>query len=133
MTDIEQNRALAKRLYAGFATGDLPAVLSTMAADIEWTEAEGYPYAGTFIGPDAVVEAVFVKLATEWEGYQAIPERLIAEKDTVVALGHYSGKFLATGKSFRAPFVHVWTVRDGKLATFVQHTDTAVVQRALQA
>ncbi len=133
MTDIEQNRALAKRLYAGFATGDLPAVLSTMAADIEWTEAEGYPYAGTFIGPDAVVEAVFVKLATEWEGYQAIPERLIAEKDTVVVLGHYSGKFLATGKSFRAPFVHVWTVRDGKLATFVQHTDTAVVQRALQA
>lgn len=133
MTDIEQNRDLAERLYKGFAAGDVPAVLSTMAPDIKWTEAEGYPYAGTFIGPDAVVEAVFVKLATEWEGYQAVPDQLVAEGDTVVALGHYSGTYRATGKSFRAPFVHVWTVRDGKFVKFVQHTDTVVVQRALQA
>ncbi|WP_313665006.1 nuclear transport factor 2 family protein [Shinella sp.] len=133
MTDMEQNRALAQRLYAGFAAGDVPAVLSTMATDIEWTEAEGYPYAGTFIGPDAVVEAVFVKLATEWEGYQAVPDQFVAEKDTVVALGHYSGTYRATGRSFRAPFAHVWTVRDGKLSKFVQYTDTVVVQRALEA
>ncbi|WP_312418410.1 nuclear transport factor 2 family protein [Shinella sp.] len=133
MTDMEQNRALAQPLYAGFAAGDVPAVLSTMATDIEWTEAEGYPYAGTFIGPDAVVEAVFVKLATEWEGYQAVPDQFVAEKDTVVALGHYSGTYRATGRSFRAPFAHVWTVRDGKLSKFVQYTDTVVVQRALEA
>lgn len=133
MIDIEQHRALAQRLYAGFATGDLPAILSTLAADIEWTEAEGYPYAGTFIGPDAVAEAVFVKLATEWEEYQAVPEQFVAEGDTVAALGHYSGTYRATGKGFRAPFVHVWTVRNGKFAKFVQHTDTVVVQRALQA
>lgn len=131
MSDIEKNRSLAERLYSGFATGDLPKVLSTMAADIEWTEAEGYPYAGTFIGPDAIVEAVFVKLATEWEGYQAIPEQFVAEGDTVVALGHYSGTYKATNKSFHAPFVHVWTVRDDKFVKFVQHTDTVVVQRAL--
>lgn len=133
MTDIEHNRALAQKLYDGFAESDLPKVLSTMASDIEWTEAEGYPYAGTYEGPDAVVAAVFLKLATEWADYKAIPEQLIAEGDIVVALGHYSGRYLATGKSFRAPFVHVWTVRDGKLVRFVQHTDTVVVQRALAA
>jgi len=133
MNNIDQNRALVQKLYAGFATGDLPAVLSTMASDIEWTEAEGYPYAGTYVGPDAVVQAVFAKLATEWEGYQAVPDSYVAEGDMVVALGHYSGRYNKTGKSFRAPFVHVWTVRDGKLARFVQYTDTVVVQRALEA
>lgn len=133
MTDLEYNRGLAQKLYDGFAANDVPKVLSTMASDIEWTEAEGYPYAGTYIGPDAVVAAVFVRLATEWEDYQAVPDRLIAEGDTVIALGHYGGRYIATGKSFRTPFVHVWAVRDGKLAKFVQHTDTAVVQRALQS
>lgn len=132
MSTIEHNRALVQQLYAGFAAGDVPAVLSTMAPDIEWTEAEGYPYAGTYVGHDAVVEAVFARLATEWEGYKAEPDSYVAEGDTVVALGHYSGQYNETGKSFRAPFVHVWTVRDGKLATFVQHTDTVVVQRALE-
>ncbi|GHD19601.1 nuclear transport factor 2 family protein [Tianweitania populi] len=133
MSNIEQNRALVQKLYAGFAAGDLPAVLSTMASDIEWTEAEGYPYAGTFVGHDAVVQSVFAKLMTEWEGYQAVPDSTVAEGDTVVALGHYSGRYSNTGKSFRAPFVHVWTVRDNKLARFIQHTDTAIVQRALEA
>lgn len=133
MPDIERNRGLAQKLYDGFAEGDLSKVLSTMAPDIEWTEAEGYPYAGTYVGPDAIVAAVFARLATEWADYKAIPDRLIAEGDSVIVLGHYSGRYLATDKSFRAPFVHVWTVRDGKLARFVQHTDTVVVQRALAA
>lgn len=133
MTDIENNKSLVQELYAGFAAGDVPAVLGTMATDIEWTEAEGYPYAGTYVGHDAVVQNVFAKLATEWEGYKAEPNTLVAEGETVVALGHYSGRYNQTGKSFRTPFVHVWTVRDGKLANFVQHTDTVVVQRALTA
>ncbi len=34
-----------QRLYAGFASGDLPAILAGMSPEIEWTEAEGYPYA----------------------------------------------------------------------------------------
>ena len=133
MTAIEKNRSVVEALYAGFATGDLPAVLATMSPEIEWTEAEGYPYAGTFTGPDAVVQAVFARLATEWEGYQAVPDSYVSEGDTVVALGHYSGRYKETGKSFRAPFVHVWTVRDGKLVKFVQYTDTVLVQRAVQA
>ncbi len=133
MSTIEQNRALVEQLYAGFASGDLPAVLATMAPDIEWTEAEGYPYAGTYVGQDAVVQSVFARLATEWEGYRAVPDSYVAEGDTVVALGHYSGRYNKTGKGFRAPFVHVWTARNGALVKFVQHTDTAIVQRALEA
>ncbi|WP_313015285.1 nuclear transport factor 2 family protein [Brevundimonas sp.] len=131
MNDIDQNRAVVARLYEGFATGDMPMILSILEPGIIWTEAEGFPYAGTYEGADAVVAGVFVRLATEWEGYQAIPERYVAEGDTVVALGHYSGRYLQTKKRFRAPFVHVWTVSAGKLVRFVQHTDTAVVQSAL--
>jgi len=50
----------------------------------------------------------------------------VSEGDMVVALGDYSGTFKATGKSFTAPFAHVWQFRDGKLMAFHQHTDTFV-------
>lgn len=120
-------------LYKAFARGDVPAVLGALAPDVRWTEAEGFPYAGTYVGPDAIVQGVFMRLGTEWDGYSVVPQEYVASGETVVALGEYSGTYKATGKSFRAPFVHVWKFAGGKVATFVQHTDTAVVQRALQA
>jgi hypothetical protein len=120
-------------LYAAFARGDIGAVLGAMAPDISWTDAEGFPYGGTYIGPEAVLQNVFARLGAEWNGYAAEPHELVAEGDTVVAIGDYSGTYKATGKSFRAPFAHVWKFADGKIAKFNQHTDTAVVQRALTA
>ena len=119
-------------LYAAFARGDVPTVLAALAPDISWTEAEGFPYGGTYVGHEAVLQNVFAKLGSEWDGYAAVPNELIANADTVVALGEYSGTYKATGKSFRAPFVHVWKFSGDRVISFRQHTDTAVVQRALQ-
>ena len=119
-------------LYAAFARGDVPAVLGALAPDMRWTEAEGFPYGGTYVGPDAILQGVFMRLGTEWDGYAAVPHEIIASGDTVVALGDYSGTYKATGKSFRAPFVHVWKFSGDRAVSFTQHTDTVLVQRALQ-
>jgi ketosteroid isomerase-like protein len=118
-------------VYAAFARGDVPSVLAALAPNASWTEAEGFPYGGTYIGPDAVLQNVFMKMGSEWDGFAAVPHELVANADTVVALGEYSGTYKATGKSFRAPFVHVWKFGEDKIISFRQHTDTAVVQRAL--
>ena len=120
------------RLYEAFARGDVPAVLGAFAPEMRWTEAEGFPYGGTYVGADAILQGVFMRLGTEWDGYAAVPHEIIASGDTVVALGEYSGTYKATGKSFRAPFVHVWRLRGNHTISFTQYTDTAVVQRALQ-
>ena len=132
MTSSPTPRAVVRGVYDAFAQGDMPSVLGAMEADIEWTEAEGFPYGGTYHGPEAVLENVFVKLGTEWDGFQAVPDELVEDGDTVVALGHYRGTYKATGKSMHVPMVHVWKLRDGKVHRFRQHTDTAVVQRALR-
>ncbi|MBS0591590.1 MAG: nuclear transport factor 2 family protein [Proteobacteria bacterium] len=129
---MSHHAATIEHLYAAFARGDVPTVLGALAPDIRWTEAEGFPYGGTYVGPDAVLQNVFMKLGTEWDGYAAVPHELIASGNTVVALGEYSGTFKATGKFFRAPFVHVWKFAGDRVQTFQQHTDTAVVQRALR-
>jgi ketosteroid isomerase-like protein len=119
-------------VYDAFAKGDVPTVLGAMDANIEWTEAEGFIYSGTFNGPNAVLENVFMKFATEWDGFAAVPTQIIDGGDgSVVALGNYSGKYLATGKSMTVPFAHAWTLRDGKAVTFQQYTDTLVIARDL--
>jgi hypothetical protein len=127
------NLNAVRGLYQAFAKGDIPTVLGFLDADIAWTEAEGFPYGGTYHGPNAVLEGVFMRLGAEWDGFAAVPAEFIDGGDTVVVLGQYSGTYKATGKSFQADFAHVWKIRDGKAMRFVQYVDTLLVQRALEA
>ena len=125
------NRQIIENGYRCFATGDVPGLLASFDENIEWTEAEGFPYGGTYTGANAIVENVFMKLGTEWEGFSAVPDELLDAGETIVALGHYSGKFNKTGKSMKVSFAHVWTLRSGKIVKFVQYTDTLKVSEAL--
>ena len=122
-----------KQVYQAFAEGDVPTVLGALNPEIDWTEAEGFPYAGTYHGPRAVLEGVFMRLGSEWNGFAAIPDEFIDGGDTVVVLGKYSGTYKKTGKSFQANFAHVWKMQDGKAIRFIQYVDTLLVHRALQA
>jgi ketosteroid isomerase-like protein len=121
-----------RSLYDALASGDVPTVLAALALDIRWTEAEGFPYGGTYLGADSVLNNVLIKLGTEWDGFAAVPQELIGDGDTVIVLGDHSGQYKATGRSFKAPFVHVWRFEGPKIASFMQHTDTEVVQRAIR-
>ena len=125
------NSEIIKGIYEAFAKGDVPSVLGAFAPEVSWTEAAGFPYAGTYIGPNAILENVFIKLATEWDGFSAVPERIVDGGDTVVALGNYGGTYKKTGKSMSVPFAHVYDLSGGKVVKFVQHTDTLKVAEAL--
>jgi len=45
------NKAISQGLYQSFASGDIQAVTAAFADAIEWTEADGFPLGGTYIGP----------------------------------------------------------------------------------
>ena len=97
-----------------------------MDQSIEWNEAENYIYAdrNPYVGPQAVLEGVFTRLGSDWEGYTVAPEEFLDAGDRVVVLGTYSGMYKATGKEVRAQFAHVWGVREGRVESFQQYTDT---------
>lgn len=132
MTTLTNHSDTIKNLYAAFARGDIPSVLGTMDTNFSWTEPEGNPYAGTHVGPDAVLQNVFMKLGTEWDGFAVVPHEHIAEANTVVTLGEMSGTYKATGKRFKTPFVHVWKFGADRLHSFSAHMDTLIYQRALR-
>ena len=124
---------IIKDHYAASARGDLEGMTAPFAADISWTEMAGFPYAGTFIGPEAVKAGVFQRIGAEWSDYQAIPETYVASGGNVVAIGHYSGTYKASGKSMRVRFVHHWTLAGAKVVRFEQFTDTHLFRMAMVA
>lgn len=125
MTTTTDTTTIVRTAYDAFGRGDIPAVLDCFHPDLVWIEAAGGRYGGTYQGPQAVVDGVFAPIGSEWDGFLVEPERLVAEGDIVVSIGTYRGKFRATGKSMTARFVHVWEVREGRLARFEQIADTA--------
>lgn len=118
--------------YESLCRGDVPGLVALMAPEIEWTEAERFPYhAGTWRTPDAVVDGLLVPLARDWSTFSATPAHYVSEGERVVAFGTYAGTYRATGRSVTAPFAHLWTVRRSRIVGFVQYTDTAKVLEAL--
>ena len=122
------NVQLVKDAYEAFGRGDVPGVLARFAPNIQWREAEGHPYQPTgepWIGGEAISQNLFMKLATEWDGFKVAPKTFHDAGDTVVVEARYTGGFKGTGKSLDAQVCHVWKVRDGKIVSFQQYTDTA--------
>ena len=122
---------IVKGLYETFGRGDIPAVLAMMDPRIEWYEAEGNPYMPTgkaWVGPDAVLNKLLIRIGNEWDGFAVHPARFHDAGDTVVVEARYSGTYKATGKSMNAQVCHVWSVRNGKVTKFQQYMNTAHLQ-----
>ncbi len=117
--------------YGGLAGGDLPGAFAKLAPDVTWTEAEGFAYGGTYIGPDAVLTNVFARLGSEWSEFRGVPDTVISDGDQVVARGWYTGTYNQTGRELRARFVHWFTVHDDLITEFEQIVDSALVDRCI--
>lgn len=122
----QENVNLVRGLYESLARGDVPAVLGSFAPEIEFRLAENSLYAGAepFVGPDAVLQNVLMRLGVDWEDFSIRIDELIDAGEKVVMLGYYTGRYKSTGKPVLAQVAHIWTVRDGKASRMQQYTDT---------
>jgi len=129
----QSNVPLIRGIYEAFGRGDIPAVLGAMSPDIEWNEAENFPYVdgNPYRGPDAIVGGIFARLGGEWDGFAAVPDEFLDAGDTVVMLGRYKGTYKATGRAFDAQVAHIWRVESGKAVRFQQLTDTLQSARVM--
>lgn len=128
-TASTEPREVVESVYTLFAAGDMEGFAALMAPDIVWNEAEGNPYAdlNPYIGPEAVMSGLMSRLVTEWEDISVTPHEFVVEGDRVVVFGRYNETWKATGRRLDIPFVHSWTVNNGKLVAFQQYTDTAAL------
>jgi ketosteroid isomerase-like protein len=128
---MKSNLDLVRSTYEGSAEEKGRNLLALLAKDVVWTEAEGFPYGGTYRSAEAITANVFERLGADWIDYRAEIEQFVADGETVVVFGWYSGTYRATKRSMRAAFAHRWTVHDGKIVRFFQYVDSAMVRAAM--
>jgi uncharacterized protein len=122
----QDNIAVIRGMYESFSTGDVTSILDQMHQHIEWCQAENFIYAdrSPYRGPQAVLEGVFMRLASEWADFKVMPEEWLDAGNHIVVLGIYSGRHKESGKEVRAQFAHIWGVTHGRVVRFQQYTDT---------
>jgi ketosteroid isomerase-like protein len=121
------NISLVQSLYAAFGSGQIGAILDALTPDIDWQtvgRSKDYPAFGPRKGKAAVQE--FFGIVAENEDFSDFsPHEFFSDADRVFVLGTYAGKLKKTGKPFASEWVHVFTIKNGKVAKFREHTDTA--------
>ena len=127
----QENIAVVQAAYNNFKTGYISGLLDQMADDVVWQlpEIPNVAIAGRRTGRDGVSD-FFTTLARDQEVIEFNPGEAIAQNDKVVSLGHYKWRVKDTGRDFESDFVHIFTIRDGKIAGFREHLDTAAVVAA---
>lgn len=130
------NVQFAKDIYAAFARGDIPTVLAGFRPEVQWRQAEGHPYqpdGAAWVGPQAVLQNLFMRLGTEWEGFTVTVHALHDAGEHVVMEGRYTGTYRPSSRSLDAQVCHVLHFRDGKLFSFQQYVDTGQLQAVMTA
>jgi ketosteroid isomerase-like protein len=122
---------IIRATYEGPSEENGKNLLLALAPNATWTEAAGFPYAGTYTGAEDIIANVFQRLAAEWIDYRAQVHTYLADGDRVAAFGVYSGTYRETGKAMTATFAHLYLIKDGKIASMEQYVDSAMVREAL--
>ena len=130
----QTNSAVVQQTYEAFGRGDIPGVLEHLTEDVVWTlqGPSTIPFAGTHRGRDGI-EKFFSLVGEAFEFEQFEPREFVAQGDTVVVLGYERSVAKATGRSFEQEWAHVYTLRDGKIATGRFFEDTATEVDAFSA
>lgn len=123
---MSQSGDSIRGIYEAFGKGDVPTVLGAMDDKINWYEAEnaGWSDGNPFVGPNAILEGIFMPKGSAIDGFCVTPTNIIDGGDTVAVEGRYTGRVKTTGKPLDAQFVHVWHFENGKAIRHQQYTDS---------
>jgi ketosteroid isomerase-like protein len=125
--ETPSNLSVIDGAYKAFAVGNIPAVLAVMDANIVWNEAEGNSYAdgNPYIGPDEVLNGVFVRIGEDHEYFNLTDIKLHEmSNNQVLATLRYKAKLKKNGAEYNTQAAHLWTLKDGKVTNFQQYVDT---------
>ena len=129
----QDSLAIVRRGYEAFQSGDIPALLSLLAEDVQWESpaVAGVPFGGKHHGRQGVAE--FFRQLTEAEEFLLFEAReFIAQGERVVVIGRTRVRVKSTGHTIESPWVHIFTVRNGKVSEFLELYDTAAAEHGYQ-
>ena len=125
MSPTVQAVEVVQSAYAAFGRGDVSAILSLIADEVEWKfcGAKGLPYTGTFRTKDEIAKW-FASIPEVEDLLVFEPREFIPAGDNVTVLGWERTRARPSGKLFETEWVHIFTVRDGRIVRFWGIYDT---------
>src|SRR5438034_10695061 len=107
-TEIENTERVA-RVFEAFGRGDVGYILGQLANDARFTSHldPAVPWAGEYAGKDNVAR-YFEALGGAVEVTEHPVNSLVAQGDTVVAMGDVTFRVRKTGKTGSSSWVYIW-------------------------
>jgi len=133
MNNQMKNIEIVKQVYEAFAKRNINAILNLLSPDVEWGEPENpfNPAAGTRYGHDGFLE--WINIGRESEEILALePRKFLADNDSVAVVGYTKCLAKPTGKIYETDFIHLVTLKDGKVIRFQEFFDTYVAAEAFR-
>ncbi|MCB9907220.1 MAG: nuclear transport factor 2 family protein [Planctomycetes bacterium] len=133
MSSRTQHIDLVRSLYRAFADKDISSILGMLSDDIEWGEPENpfNPAGGTRKGHSGFLE--WISIGKNAEDILVLsPQKMLTDLDSVAVVGHMKCRAISTGKVYESDFVHLVTLRDGKICKFQEFFDTYVAGEAFR-
>jgi ketosteroid isomerase-like protein len=116
-------------MYDAFARRDAAAVFERLHPDVEIRQTELVPWGGHYRGHEEARE--FFRRVLGAIDSKVTIERFIDAGDHVAAVGRTRGRTHAGNVAFDLAVVHVWTVRDTRIARLEVYIDTPAMRQAL--
>src|SRR5215211_3191044 len=135
----QDNARLAREVYEAFNEGDFERILEHVTEDLEVLNVA---FAQTFRGPEGVRQfyGAYRTMAPD-DGHVEVRAQLPSEEGVTnesIFRGTHTGPLptptgaiAATGRSFELPFVEVWRIREGKIASIHGYIDSATLMQQL--
>lgn len=126
------NIGLIQSLYAAFGRGDVDTIVAagtpdvTIGLDGRSTDA---PILGHHKG-HAGMRDFFRILAETHDITSFTPQEFYADADKVFVIGRYGWIMKPSGRAGESDWLHVWTIRNGKIAVLRSLNDTALLAEA---
>ena len=108
-----------REAYAAFGRGDIPAVLDLLAEDVEWNVPDSVPHGMSTRGRDGAAK-FFGGLAELWTDFGIDVDLLTDEGEQGIGIGRAHGRLRGETETGYG-FVHVFTVRGGKVVRFDEY------------
>ena len=120
-------------MYAAFAKRDINEILNMLSPEVVWEEPTNpfNPAAGTRHGKAGFLEWLKVGRQSE-EILDLQSKQFLTDNDTVAVVGYTKCLAKSTGKSYETDFVHLVTLKDGKIIRFQEFFDTYAAAEAFK-
>jgi uncharacterized protein len=117
---------VATRLYEAFAAGNGLTLAGLLHPEFTGRVSDGMPFGvgGIIEDPQQMLRNVWGTTFTQYQTTPQPDEYVVVGGNRVIVLGYYRGRSRVAGREYEAAFAHDITIRDGKIASLVQITDT---------